>query len=218
MRKIEKLPKPDVLVAQQASWTAELLATARGTKQYRDIEKRYGHPEIRNKLRDETKYKCAYCESYIENAGYPHIEHIHRKDTNPHLTFEWSNLTIGCNRCNVKKSTIEPTNNNYVHPYDDDPELHFSFVGSFMTPISGEVRAQNMINWLDLNRNGLIISRTEVVHKVRDIYLQAITLPGDARREFITLAIGALADREKPYSRVAECTARAYEQEYAHLL
>lgn len=218
MRKIEKLDKPEILVNCAANWTAELLAATPGSKEYRAIEKRYGHAEIRNKLRKETHYKCVYCESYIENAGYPNIEHIQPKTTNPHLTFEWSNLTIGCNKCNVKKSTTEPSENNYVHPYSDDPELQFSFIGSFMTPISGESRALNMLNWLDLNRNGLLISRTEIVHKIRDIYLQAITLPSEARREFITLAVGALTGREKPYSRVAECTARAYEQEYAHML
>ncbi|GAB5426946.1 MAG: hypothetical protein Devi2KO_04050 [Devosia indica] len=218
MRKIEKLAKPEVLVNNEASWTADLLNATPGTKEYKAIEKRYGHADIRNRLRDETKFKCVYCESYIENAGYPHIEHIQPKYTNPHLTFNWENLTIGCHRCNVKKSTTEPSNANYVHPYKDDPEIHFSFVGSFMNPISGEMRAQNMINWLDLNRSGLIISRTEVVHKIRDIYLQAILLPNEARREFITLAIGALTGREKPYSRVAECTAKAYEQEYAHML
>jgi len=218
MRKIEKQVKPQVLEEKQAVWTAELLAETPGTKEYRAIEKRYGHPQIRDTLRRETNYKCAYCESHIENAGYPHIEHILPKDTNPHLTFEWTNLTIGCNRCNVKKSTIEPTNTNYVHPYNDEPEDHFSFIGSFMNPKSGELRAINMISWLDLNRSGLIISRSEIVHKIRDIYLQAIILPSEARREFINFAIGALTDREKPYSRVAECTARAYEQEYAHML
>lgn len=218
MRRIEKLSKPDVLTNNEVTWTAALLGETPGTKEYKAIEKRYGHADIRNRLRDETKFKCVYCESHIENAGYPHIEHIRPKDTNPHLTFDWENLTIGCNRCNVNKSTTEPSKTNYVHPYQDDPESHFSFIGSFMTPISGEVRAMNMINWLDLNRSGLIISRTEVMHKVRDIYLQAVTLPNDARREFITLAIGALTGREKPYSRVAECTARAYEQEYAHML
>lgn len=218
MRKIEKLAEPDVLVQNEASWTTDLLAATPGTNEYRLIQQRYGHADIRKQLRDEAQYKCVYCESHIENVSYPHIEHIRPKDTNPQLTFNWENLTIGCNRCNVKKSTNEPTNINYVHPYNDEPELHFAFIGSFMTPISGEVRALNMINWLDLNRNGLIISRTEVVHKVRDVYLQAITLPSDARREFITLAIGALTGREKPYSRVAECTAKAYEQEYAHML
>lgn len=218
MRKIEKLAKPDVLVNNEASWTADLLAAIPGTSEYKAIEKRYSHAGIRNRLREETQYKCAYCESHIENVGYPHIEHIRPKEKNPHLTFEWGNLTIGCNRCNINKSTIEPSNTNYVHPYSDDPEIHFSFIGSFMTPISREVRAINMINWLDLNRNGLILSRIDVVHKVRDIYLQAVTLPSEARREFITLSIGALKGRGKPYSRVAECTAKAYEQEFAHML
>lgn len=218
MRKIEKLAKPDVLVNSEALWTADLLAETPGTSEYKTIEKRYGHAGIRNRLREETQCKCVYCESHIENAGYPHIEHIRPKSTNPHLTFAWENLTISCNRCNVNKSNTEPSNTNYVHPYNDEPEIHFSFIGSFMTPISGDLRALNMMNWLDLNRNGLIISRTEVVHKVRDIYLQAINLPVEARREFITLAIAALTGREKLYSRVAECTARAYEQEYAHML
>lgn len=218
MRKIEKRPKPQVLVENDTTWTAELLAAMPGTTEYRSIEKRYGHKQIREALRQETNYKCAYCESHIENVGYPQIEHIRPKHTNPNLTFEWTNLTVGCNRCNVKKSTVEPTNANYVHPYNDEPENHFSFIGSFMTPLSGELRAINMINWLDLNRAGLIISRTEIMHKVRDIFLQAITLPDGARREFINLAVGALTSREKPYSRVAECTARAYEQEYAHML
>ncbi|MBZ9711160.1 TIGR02646 family protein [Mesorhizobium sp. ESP7-2] len=218
MRKIEKRPKPQILRDNEEVWTTELLAEAPGSSEAKTIQKRYGHVQIRNTLRSETKHKCAYCESHIENSGYSHIEHIKPKDVHRELTFLWDNLTLGCTRCNTNKGNTDPTTGNFVHPYKDAPENEFSFIGSFMSPRPGNVAALNMINWLDLNRAGLIISRTEVMHRVRDIYLQAVALPLDARREFINLAVGALTSEERTYSRVAECTAKAYEQEFAQLL
>lgn len=218
MRKLTKFEKPIVLLENDVDWTQELLAATPGTAEYRSIELRYGHREIKAQLRAETFQKCIYCESAIDAISFPHIEHIWPKSLYRALTFAWENLTIACQVCNVNKGTHDPSNLNFVHPYADDPSERFIFFGALIAPSSSDVAASNMINLIDLNRKELVISRTEVVSRVIAIYLEAIVLPVGARREFLSLAIAILTRAQDRYSRVAECTAAACEFMYADLL
>lgn len=218
MRKLKKAEKPDILAANETGWTIELLATPPHTPEYKVIERRYGHPEIRERLADETHHKCAYCESRMEAVSFPHIEHILPKSRHREKTFEWDNLTVACQVCNTKKDTREPTADNFVHPYTDEPEQRFHFFGAFMASKNGELSARNMINWLELNRSPLVVSRNEVVNRVVQIYLEAISLQREARREFLDLSLAPLLDEKSPYSLVATCVAANCESEYANLI
>jgi uncharacterized protein (TIGR02646 family) len=218
MRKLTKGPEPQVLVDNATVWTAELLATLKGSPPYKAIQGRYRQTEIRDALRAETHRKCAYCESEIEAAGYPHIEHIQPKAVRDDLTFSWPNLTLGCTKCNINKGDDQPTAANFVHPYDDDPTGRFTFVGPLMKATPGDIPARNMINWLDLNRGALIISRSEIVDKVLHIYEEAIQLPLEARDEFVRLSLRPLTSAEARHSRVAQCAAALFSEEYSAAL
>jgi uncharacterized protein (TIGR02646 family) len=194
------------------------LASRDGSKEFKTIEARYGEQSIKDRLRDEVFKKCAYCESSIEAVAYPHIEHIRPKSKNRHLTFEWSNLTLACPACNIQKGHTEPTDSNFVNPYTDNPEARFSFIGPLIAPIPNDLGARNMINWLDLNRTELVVSRAEIVGRILSIFEEAIKLPISARREFLDLALSPLKSKKNRHSRVAECVTVVFEDNYAPLL
>ena len=75
-----------------------------------------------------------------------------------------------------------------------------------------------MINWLDLNRADLIVSRSEIIQRILGIYQEAFRLPVDARREFLDLALEPLTHISHRHSRVATCAAEALEILYAQAL
>ncbi|HEV7277757.1 MAG TPA: retron system putative HNH endonuclease [Devosiaceae bacterium] len=215
MRKLTKATKPTVLIDNDATWTSELLAAQKGSVEYKAIESRYNEVSVKDALREETRAKCAYCESRIEAVAWLHIEHIVPKSAEPSLTFEWTNLTLACPICNNKKGTRRPTISNFVHPYDDDPENRLGFVGNMIKSAPGDAAAANMIHWIDLNRVELFVERTEVVIRVRDIFEQAIKLPADVRKEFVELSLAPLIAPAAKFSRVALCSAALFEVEYS---
>jgi hypothetical protein len=134
------------------------------------------------------------------------------------MTFTWENLTIACQVCNTRKGTTDPRADNFVHPYHDEPEHRFHFFGPLMASPPNDLAARNMINWIDLNRGPLVISRSEIASRVHQIYLEAVALPVSSRREFLRLAMARMASAESRHSRVAECMAHACETEYAQLI
>jgi 5-methylcytosine-specific restriction endonuclease McrA len=95
MRPLTKLAEPAILTENAAEWSAEYVAGAAKGKPPRG---RWGHPEIRDRLKDEVLCKCAYCEAYVEDVSYYEVEHIIPKirggSDHP------SNLALACRRCN----------------------------------------------------------------------------------------------------------------------
>jgi hypothetical protein len=49
--------------------------------------------------------RCCYCEAQIGIVSYEHIEHRKPKDRSlfPECTFDWENLHLACQKCNVAK-------------------------------------------------------------------------------------------------------------------
>ena len=54
-----------------------------------------GKIEIRDILYPLQKGLCVYCEEKLDKYNF-HIEHILSKTKNPHLTFEYTNLSLSC--------------------------------------------------------------------------------------------------------------------------
>jgi uncharacterized protein (TIGR02646 family) len=218
MRTLEKGPQPVSLASNAIAWRDELLAAPQGSEEYRRIQARYRRDDIRDALRDETSRKCAYCEGYVEAYSYDHIEHIEPKTPKPELTFDWDNLTLACTVCNVNKGDDLPDATNFVHPYNDAPEQRFHFLGGLIQAAPADVAAQNMINWLDLNRAGLIIQRSELVKRLTNIFEQALGLPQESRAQFIELSLRPLCKDSSPHSRVILCASEALSNHYAAAL
>lgn len=61
---------------------------------------RYKQEDIRSRLIEIYKWKCAFCEQRIEQY---HIEHYRPKATYYWLAFSWDNLLLSCPKCNEYK-------------------------------------------------------------------------------------------------------------------
>jgi len=214
MRRIEKTNKPISLAINAATWTSDLLDARKKGLPYKTIEVKYQQDDVRAALRDETSRKCAYCEAIIDAVAYDHIEHIEPKSVFVAKTFEWSNLTLACPRCNTNKGSIPPTLTNFVNPYSEDPEIIFKFIGPFMMHQPDDTRAQNMISWLDLNRTGLLEARAELVAKIQDIFEKAMILDIALRDEFVDLALAPLVRPSAKFSAAARAIIAAFRTTY----
>ena len=118
MRRLAKQPIPTLLIMNSAAWLADyLLDLSSPTKKYR-----YREAEIKNALREETGWKCVYCESKIGHNTPGDVEHKIPSSKDRTLHFEWSNLTIACTECNRRKSDYYEENNGFLDPYADDVE------------------------------------------------------------------------------------------------
>jgi len=158
MIRLAKGPKPNVLVSNAEDWTRELLEKLANGEDVSDtIKGRYRHREIKTALIDETREKCAYCESKVRHIAHGDIEHISPKSIHPELTFEWDNLTFACPICNGNKSNKE----GFVDPYDCEPMDHFFFDGPLLFSNPGNEMAKYTEITIDLNRFELVEKRKE---------------------------------------------------------
>lgn len=97
---------------------------------------------IRSQLLTNQNDICGYCGLDLGGTSEGQIEHIARKAKYPQFTFERENLVMACHYCNgfSKKgnhNTIETLNAIYnnctfklVHPYFDDPSLHYEWIAN----------------------------------------------------------------------------------------
>lgn len=165
MRPLAKTPEPEILRQNQAKWNLAYQA-ARGTPDEKKAQK-WGHATIREALRIETRAKCAYCEGFVDDVSFPHVEHIVPKSFRPDLSHAWENLTSACGRCNTYKDDFYDEHNGLLDPYRDELDKHLVFVGSFIHwPFAGE-RGELTVHQLRLNRLELIRSRTNRIADVR---------------------------------------------------
>jgi uncharacterized protein (TIGR02646 family) len=147
---LTKLSEPEVLAQNRDAWTAEF---TEGTDR-----RRYAHEQIRQKLREETHRKCAYCESRMEHVAPPHVEHILPKSKRPELVCDWNNLTAACPTCNTKKGDYYSTECPIVNPYVDDPSDHLQWAGPWLFHVT-EDRGRLTVSRLKLNREMLMYQR-----------------------------------------------------------
>lgn len=63
---------------------------------------RYKTKDIKGKLKDIYKNKCAFCEQRLEQF---HVEHYRPKQKYCWLTYSWDNLISACPTCNTFKGT-----------------------------------------------------------------------------------------------------------------
>ncbi|ALC84849.1 hypothetical protein AM499_02740 [Bacillus sp. FJAT-22090] len=168
MIRLKKLEKPDILVQKGEEWKDELMTYVNSGKDIpKNIQGRYAHKEIKKTLLEETKEKCAYCESVITGIDYGDIEHIEPKKRVPKKTFEWINLTISCGKCNQNKGQYYNENLSLINPYIDKPEEEIIFLGPY--PSARSDRALMTVKQLKLDRVELLERRTEYIKKIQPL-------------------------------------------------
>jgi uncharacterized protein (TIGR02646 family) len=173
----------------------------RGQKRY-EFDTRYlwaREGEVRTALFHLFRNKCAYCESqFLSHA--PNLEHF-RPKTNARdarratvdpdhywwLFYEWENLYLVCQDCNVNKRDQFPVAGErapagavgvellleeplLLDPCGDDPARHLKFLedGRVEPRAGGKwARALTTIETLGLNRDALIAARAEAARETR---------------------------------------------------
>jgi uncharacterized protein (TIGR02646 family) len=181
MIELELLAEPRVLAENGIAWGLEYEAAllASGVVHYR-----YRDEAVKNALREETRGKCAYCESKIEHVSFSHIEHIQAKSICPLLVCSWTNITLACQVCNTNKGNYFSAEAPLLNPYEDDVEVQIIFYG----PMAVERTdcAKLTISKLKLNRSDLLFRRGEALRGVLQIF-QLISRCGDS--EAMTAAL-----------------------------
>jgi uncharacterized protein (TIGR02646 family) len=124
------------------------LAVPPAGRSYADL---HGHEkeEIRSRLLDLQKHRCAYCERRTgEERDDGHIEHFRNQGGHLHLSLAWTNMFWSCNdektcgkhkdKCNRQsgpRAVFDP--NDLIDPCQDDPNNFLLFV------VDGTVRPRD---------------------------------------------------------------------------
>ncbi|MHA7178408.1 HNH endonuclease [Arthrobacter sp. Sr24] len=166
MRELRKWPEPAILVNNSEDWTE---AYVRAESSERKKYEHWSADEIKQTLDSETAKKCAYCEGFIGDVSYPHVEHIIPKSLHPELAHSWSNLTLACQKCNMKKSDYFSQENNILNPYKENISEHLTFYGGFIVSKLGKIRGEISVNRLNLNRMELVTSRIARFQSVKQL-------------------------------------------------
>lgn len=155
-----------MLTRHSDSWTREYWhAESNERKKY----ERWGHAEIRQSLNSETLGKCAYCEGFVADVSYPHVEHIVPKSLHPELAHRWSNLTLACQVCNTNKGDFYTAIDGVLNPYDEQVLSHLEFLGGLITSKLGQAKGEVTVARLKLNRIDLVKSRILRLESVRQL-------------------------------------------------
>lgn len=118
MRNVVRGPIPESLRKNSKKWTKNLLdeiKRCKGTgekvddKFYNKYKKPDVHTELKRMYGDDEFCYCCYCESIIDDVSFEHIEHRMPKNQTlnkyPRKTFDWDNLHLSCEKCNIYKGT-----------------------------------------------------------------------------------------------------------------
>lgn len=116
MRNVTRGPLPDKLRKNAKKWTNELLKEIKkskltGEKVPDKYYIKYKQDDVKKELKrmygDGDVCYCCYCESIIDDVSYEHIEHRmpknKTKDKYPKKAFDWDNLHLSCEKCNINK-------------------------------------------------------------------------------------------------------------------
>lgn len=148
------------------------------------IDNVYSHDNIKLKLKEIQKNKCAFCEINLESQ-HGEVEHFRPKrmyKQNPKdsanypgyywLSYSWDNLLLSCITCNQKwKKNLFPikrpekrAKNHYynilyerpyfINPYIEEPSNFIRFKGPMAEGVDKCNRGKITIKYFNLNRSG----------------------------------------------------------------
>lgn len=207
MIRLSKNPQPQILEDNGVAWTKTLTDKIFSGETPTDTEKiRYRHPQVKAALVEETKGKCAYCESKLLHIYHGDVEHIYPKSLAPWKSFEWENLTLACGVCNQNKSNKDPFIEAIIDPYMIDPVEHLFFMGTLIFDL-GTPHGISTREILDLNRAELVERRKEQLEKIMGIFqtLLRTDIPLAARKAIYQNLLENEGSRNAPYTAMGSC-------------
>lgn len=199
MRNIEKLAIPEVLSLNHDEWTAAYIADKTSTtKKYR-----YRHTEIKITLKEETGWKCVYCESKIGHNAPGDIEHKIPSSKAEHLHFAWENLTVACAECNRRKNDYYEEGEEFLDPYNEDVEQAIQHYGPVLGWNNGHERAEITVKTLELDtvaRFPLISRKIEKIEELNNVIERYVKEESIALKTLMKQKIKRMIDKKAEYS------------------
>lgn len=199
MRNLEKLPIPDVLATNHLEWLKEFLADKGNTTN----KYRYRHSEIKARLKEETGWKCIYCESKIGHNTPGDVEHKVPSSKVDNLHFTWENLTIACTECNRRKNDYYEEEAEFLDPYNDDVESAVEHYGPILGWVIGNARAEITIKTLELDTNirfSLISRKIEKIEEINNVIERYVKDENQGIKELMKQKIKRMMDKKSEYS------------------
>lgn len=208
MRMVTRGTIPNSLREKAEQWTRKLLEAIEKSKA--DASKvpdryynKYKKGDIKKALLDmygdgDFCY-CCYCESIIDDVSYEHIEHRMPKNKSkskyPKNTYDWDNLHLSCERCNVSKGTKYDGNAPILDATKNNIKKHLGYKLSCSQGVYRQAlskRGITTVKHADLDRKSLRKARLKVYHATFEAIQEIKSLSGDPR---VYTAIKMLRDR-----------------------
>jgi uncharacterized protein (TIGR02646 family) len=212
MISLSKIEAPQILLDKAEEWSKELMDyVSKDEKIPNSVQGRYSHKSIKEALLNETSKKCAYCESKILHIGYGDIEHILPKKKFPEKTFEWTNLTLACGKCNQNKSHYYDESLMLLNPYVDYVEEEIFFIGPLpRSNFNNESRGELTIKKLKLDRVELIEKRTEYLDKIDYLIRRYVNEENSPLKKLFYEDILKLTNKDNEFSSMVKYYLKHY--------
>lgn len=199
MRKMLKRPEPQVLIDNKDSWKSAV-----ENNPSKNNKGKYGHPDIKKTLLNETYNKCVYCESKIGHNCPGDIEHKVPKAERPDLIFEWDNMTIACSECNRRKSDYYDLDCMFLDPYTDNVENLVLHSGPFVFSLPGDKRSEVTVRILELRsdkeRKSLIGRKIEKLENINHLIERIAVEDNAVIKDFLNEILSESCDIPAEYS------------------
>lgn len=208
MRRLHKLEAPGVLVDNADDWSCAFAADPTSESKRR----RYRHPDIKGRLREETSYKCIYCESKIGHNTPGDVEHKIPTSVDASRHFEWSNLTIACTECNRRKNDYFNEDLPFLDPYVDDVEQRVVHHGPVVSWAIGDHVAEISVRTLGLHddsRLPLILRKIEKISEVNELMERRNAAVHPALAGLLTSRLDEMQQSTSEYSGMVRAVCQA---------
>lgn len=181
MHKVNRGIKPKSLNDNDLEWTRDLLVQVPLNNTFTDIPSKYVNKykqeDVKQVLIEMYEGLCCYCESPIGVQTYEQIEHLKPKSIFPQFCFEWTNLHLSCQVCNISyKKTNWDKDNPILDPTVDKIEdfLEIDLESGEIVPINNNARANTTIEHTGLNRDNLVKRRKSIIITMKKLLIIAV--------------------------------------------
>lgn len=118
--------------------------------------------DINRTLLEEFDHRCGYCHSPVGITDYGSVDHFYPKYRFPERAFDWENIVLSCNVCNVAKRDQFPTdahgNPLLINPRVDESDEHLKLEDDG-TLVGLTPKGVASIKTIHLNRAALVAAR-----------------------------------------------------------
>ncbi len=176
MHNVKRGKIPNSLHCNCVKWTKELLRQVNLNNTFSDIPSKYVNKykqsDVKEALKDMYEGLCCYCESPIGIQTYEQIEHLKPKSKFPAAAFNWNNLHLSCEVCNISyKKDQWDGSTPILDPTKDDIKKYLTIdldTGEIIA-INNNIRGRVTINTVGLNRKDLVERRNSILLKMKKI-------------------------------------------------